>query len=294
MCSRYRQLLATPLVALAFAVCGCASQPKARPKPRPGAQKYLQDARAKLDANQYTEARALLEVARDEGAPDEQTRALMADVERHLAQRAAKANKPREAFDHRAKAAQLEPAADKRFTDLMAAVDTGRQAGVMATELAPLATKAVALKTSSHKAQKLAAQLWDDAGKPARALPYYQWLHKVSPDDTAVGLRLGTLYVGAHRLDDAQRLFEALHKAHPDHVIAALKLADVYARQSDHGQATKLYEELLSAHPHNTGVLFTYARYLRAQGDAKRAQQLEQRARGAMPTVKHRKMRKLR
>lgn len=294
MCSRFCQLVATTLVALAVAVGGCSSPRHAQRHSAPGAEKYLQDARAKLDSKQYTEAEALLEVARDEGAPQPATDALMAEVQRQIAEQAAQDGQPKKAYEHHKTAAGLEPDPNKRFADLMATIDAGRQAGIMATDLAPLASEAVTIETSSRKAQKWAAQLWDDAGKPGRALPYYQWLHKVSPDDVGLAVRLGTLYVGTEHLDEARRLLETVHQSHPDHVIVALKLANVYARQGDHARATKLFEKILAAHPKSTGVLFGYARYLRAQGDAKRANQLEARARGALPTIKRRKMRKLR
>lgn len=294
MCSRFCRLIATSLLALCVAAAGCSSDKEVRREPTPGAEKYLQDARAKLDAKRYTEARALLELAHEEGAPTEPTRDLSAELERALAQQALAKDDAPQAYEHLRRAAELEPDADQRFADLVAAVEAGQQAGAMAAELAPLASQAVELRTSSQKAQTLAAHLWDDAGEAARALPYYQWLHKVAPDDTGVAVRLGTLYLNEGKLAQARQLFEAIHRDQPDNVIAALKLADVYARLDDHAQATRLYEKLVEAYPERTGILFRYARYLDEQGDAERAARLRQRAREALPGVKRRKMRDLR
>lgn len=294
MCKGIRLTVATLLLVLGAGLWGCSSESQTRREPTPGAEKYLEDAREKLEANRYTEARAMLDLARQEGAPAAQTRALTALLERRLAARAAEQNEAGEAYGHFRKAAELEPTDAQRFEDLMAAIEVGRQAGVPAAELAPLASQAVELETRSAKAQRLAAQLWDDAGQPERALPYYQWLRKTDPDDTSVAIRLGTLHLAQDQLAEARRVFESVRQADPDHIIAGLKLAEVHARSGEHEEALAVYEQLAERHPKKPGVLLSFARYLDERGEAERAQKLREQARQAMPGVERREMRKLR
>jgi Tfp pilus assembly protein PilF len=286
-------------LAFVLVFSGCSPETKTRREPTPAAQKYIEDARNELESNHLTEARALLELAREEGAPPEQTRSLAASIERETATALIEKDKLEQghigqAFELFSKAAELEPDEDKRLEDLLAAIETGRQAGVMAKKLAPLASQAVALKTRSEDAQRLAAQLWDDAGEPKRALPYYAWLHKVSPDETAITLRLAQLYLADDQLREAKRLFEDVHKAQPANVIAALKLAELHTRLNEHSKARALYEDLIEAYPERASILIRYARYLHEQGDTQRARQFQERAQQAQPGIERREMRQLR
>jgi Tfp pilus assembly protein PilF len=263
-------------------------------EPSPQAMKYLEDARVELAANNFNAARAMIELAAQEGAPDEETGAMMAELERELAKQALAEQNPREAYEHRKLAADAEPEPAKRFDDLIAAIELGRQTGVLPANLAPLASRAVEIKTSSAKAQQFAAQLWDDAGQPQRALPYYQWLHKVEPDDTTTSTRLGTILLGLKKIDAARRIFEKIYRAHPEHVIAGIKLAGIYATLAEFERADALYQKLVQANPDSAGLLIRYSRFLKSRGRNERAAQLEARARQALPGVERREMRELR
>jgi Tfp pilus assembly protein PilF len=273
---------------------GCSSESKTRKEPTPAAEKYLEDAREELEAKRLTEARALLELAREEGAPDASADQLAAKLERATGHNANEGGDIQKAYEHFKRAAKLEPDPDQRFDDLIVAIEYGQQIGAMAMHLAPMASEAVELKTRSAKAQRLAAQLWDDAGEPERALPYYAWLHKVAPDDTSVALRLAQLYVTSEQLRQAKQLFEKVHKAQPDNIIAALKLAELYADLNEHSKARSLYEQLIEAHPERASILIRYARYLHERGDIERAKSLQESAQEAQPGVERRDMRRLR
>ncbi len=293
------------LLISAVGCSSCSSDKETRSKePHPAAEKYLEDARTKIDAKQFTEARALIELADDELEEDERTaeeRAddkltalLKAELERGVAKEAREAGELDRAFEHFKKAAEHEPIPETRFEDLMSAIEAGRAVGVLPADLAPLASQAVEIETSSRPAQQAAARLWDDAGKAERALPFYQWLYKVDPDDSAIAVRLGNIYLSKGQLKNARRVFEKVLADQPDHVIAALKLADIYARLDSHDRARAAYEKLVEAHPERAGVLMRYANYLDKRGEKERAKELRQRARDARPSVKKRKMRELR
>lgn len=294
MFKAYPLILATALVCSSFFFAGCSSETKTRKEPTPAAEKYLEDAREKLGSKSYTEARAMLELAREEGAPDPEADRAEAELERGLGEEALAAGELQEAYEHLSAAGRLEPDEDQRFADLIAAIEAGRQAGVMAVELAPLASTAVEARTRSKQAQRLAAQLWDDAGDSKRAVPFYEWLYKVSPGDTAVTMRLATLYAGEGELRSAKRLLQKLLLKQPDNAVAALKLADVYAEMGEHDEAKKRYDTLVEKYPERTGILLSYARYLDERGETERAEELREKARQALPGVKRRKMRELR
>jgi Tfp pilus assembly protein PilF len=294
MFKAYRLPLATALFAIGLLFAGCSSETKTRKEPTPAAEKYLEDAREKLDSKHYTEARALVDLAREEGAPEAEADALEADLERAMGEKALAAGDLQEAYEHLSAAGRLEPDDNQRFADLIAAIEAGRQAGVMAVELAPLASKAVEVRTRSKQAQQLAAQLWDDAGESRRALPFYEWLYKVSPGNTAVTMRLATLYAGEGELRSAKRLLQKLLLKQPENAVAALKLASVYAELGEHDKAKARYEALVEKHPERTGILLSYARYLDERGESERAEKLREQAREALPGVKRRKMRELR
>lgn len=275
--------------------------PPTRVEPRltEEAEKYLEDARAELDAKEFSAARAMIELSgsRDEtGAPNyhSKARTILAEVERGLGEQALEDGDLQKAYDQRRLAATVEPEPALGSKDLVEAIRLGQQIGVMPEELAPLASEAVGLQTSSQEAQTLAAELWDDAGEPARALPYYQWLYKVSPDNITASTRLATILLGEKRIQDARRLFEQIYQAHPEHIIAGIQLADIYATLGSHKQASKLYEELLAAHPDSSGILMRYAGYLEGRGERQRAGELKARARASMPGIEKQKMRRLR
>lgn len=264
------------------------------------AEKYLEDARAELDAKEFSAARAMIELAGQQDSGQEpvyprEARAMLAQVERALAEVALEEGDLQKAYGQRKLAAAVEPEPALGSKDLIEAIGIGQQLGVMPEELAPLASEAVGLQTSSAQAQSLAAELWDDAGEPARALPYYQWLYKVSPDNITASTRLATILLGEKRIQDARRLFEQIYQAHPEHIIAGIQLADIYATLGSHKQASKLYEELLAAHPDSSGILMRYAGYLKGRGERQRAAELRERARASMPGIEtNKKMRKLR
>lgn len=280
-----------------------APTPTAEPRLSEEAEKYLADARAELHAGEYSAARAMIELsaapdapAADAGAPvyHRKARALLGELERALAHKAADEGDLQKAYAQHRLAAQVEPEPTRAAQDLIEAIEVGQQIGVMPDELAPLASQAVDLHTSSKQAQRLAAALWDDAAEPARALPYYQWVHKVSPEDISASTRLATILLGEDRIQDARRLFEQIYQAHPDHTIAGIQLAEVYARLGSHARAETLYEELLAANPDSSGILMRYANYLDGRGERARAAELKARAQANMPGIEKKKMRKLR
>gem|GEM_PF-3989696 len=283
------------------------AKPAPEPKLSVEAEKYLEDARAELNAKEYSAARAMIELsassdtsnaesAATNGAPlyHSKARALLGELERALADKARDEGDLQKAYAQRRLAAQVEPEPALASQDLIEAIHIGQQIGVMPDELAPLASQAVDLQTSSQEAQRLAAALWDDAAEPARALPYYQWLHKVSPDDTSASTRLATILLGENKIQDARRLFEQIYQAHPDHTIAGIQLAEVYARLGSHARAATVYEELLAAHPDSSGILMRYANYLDGRGERARAAELKARAQASQPGIEKKKMRKLR
>lgn len=269
------------------------------PKLTPEAEKYLKDARAELDAKQYSAARAMIELSALENAAGEpvyatQSRAMLAELERTLFEKALNDGDLQKAYSQRILAAKAEPDPAHSAEDLVEAIKVGQQIGVMPAKLAPLASEAVALQTRSKEAQTLAAQLWDDAAQPARALPYYQWLHKVSPDNITAATRLATILLAEQKIQESRRLFEQIYTAHPDHIIAGIQLAEIYAKLGSFERASAVYEKLLAAHPERPAILMRYASYLSARGEQERAAELKARARENMPGIKKKKMRRLR
>jgi Tfp pilus assembly protein PilF len=278
----------------AVSLTGCADR-KERPDPAPPeAQAYLEDADQKIEEERYTEARALLEVASEEGVSEADIASVSARLERQMARQALADGDNAGAREHFERAADLEPDDEQTFDDLMAALEAGVAIGAPPEELAPLASRAVELRTRSEAAQRHAARLWDDAGDAERALPYYQWLHKVDPDDLQVALRLATLYRANRRLSQARKLFEHVLELDADHVVAALQLADILARLDEHERAAALYEDLVDSHPDRPGILMRYARFLDERGEFDRAEALRERARQASSGPEKRNMRKLR
>ncbi|AWV88944.1 tetratricopeptide repeat protein [Bradymonas sediminis] len=273
--------------------------PPVEPKLSAEAEKYLEDARAELDAKEFSAARAMIELSATQDAAGQpvfhsKARALLAELERAVADKAVEDGDLQKAYEHRRLAAEAEPAPALGSKDLVQAILVGQQIGVMAEELAPMASQAVDLQTSNAEAQTLAAQLWDDAAEPARALPYYQWLYKVSPDNITASTRLATILLEEQKIQDARRLFEEIYQAHPDHIIAGIQLADIYATLGTHDRANAVYEELLAAQPESSGILMRYARYLEGRGEHERAAAMKARAQANMPGIKKKKMRKLR
>ncbi|MFW5968832.1 MAG: tetratricopeptide repeat protein, partial [Persicimonas sp.] len=198
------------------------------------------------------------------------------------------------AFERFQRASGLEPNHERRFEDLLEAVKAGQEAGMPPEKLAEVATRATELEANSREAQALAARLWDDAGRPNKALPHYQWLYKVDPEDDKVGARLGTLLLSEGRTGQARDVLEEVHKRAPERAVTGMKLAEALEKLGEDERAEEVYETLLEEHPDRVGVLLRYARFLAAHGKRERARELQEKAGEVQPATEEREMRELR
>lgn len=311
-CSQSRGVFATPrrantrgllIVLLGAALLGalapaCSSQPPAQvskpAEPSEQADDYLRDARAELKNDNFSAARAMLELAEQEGAAEAKTRALSAELERARADEAEAAGDFDQAHQRLIRAAEQAEDRELATQDLLRAIDLGEQIGMMSQELAPIASRAAELTVQSAPAQRAAARLWDDAGEPDRALPYYQWLYKTDPENIATTNRMATLMLNQGNIIGARRIFEQVHQAHPDHAVVALKLADIYEKTAKYVSAERIYRDLLEKNPENPSVLDRYIKFLKSRGEYDRARTIEAQMRQNEPPVERRKMRPLR
>lgn len=258
------------------------------------AEGYLEDARDAVDANESEEAEAMLDLAAEAGADERELAEIRARLYRQRALAALDDDQPGRAHEWFVRAADIEPLDGARFEDLMRALRSGQDVGLPPADLAPLADHATNIVMSSRDAHKMGARLWDDAGEPERALPHYQWLHKVSPDDVGVKMRLATIHARLGHVDRAERLLASIRREQPDNVQAAIKLATLYERTSRNEKAQSLYEGLIDAFPDNSGIYFRYASFLERIGEAERARKIRQEAQERLPGVERRDLRRLR
>ncbi|MGM0557504.1 MAG: tetratricopeptide repeat protein [Myxococcota bacterium] len=255
---------------------------------------YLEDARDAVAAGEVVQAETMLELAGEAGADPREVAEIRARLFRNRAERAVSDDDPRAAYEWSLRAAEIEPLDGKRFEDLMRALDAGESIGEPPATLAELADRATQIVMASRTAHEKAAQFWDDAARPKRALPHYQWLHKVSPGNISVTTRLAAIYAQVGEVQQAERLLENVHAERPDNVQVALKLASLYEQTERPAEARKLYETLLEAFPDNSGLYFRYARFLDRVGESELADEMRAKAREKLPGVERRDMRRLR
>ena len=281
--STYRLVLTT-LVALAF--CGCKSGPTATD--------YLEDAERALKASQLDEAQTYLEMAEEKGTSSRRASIMSADIERRLGERAEERDQFEEAFDHYKEAGDREPRRKERAAAYLRAVGIGQKAGMSPERLAPVAQRAVDADPSSARAHRLNGQLWDEAGRPKKAVPSYLWLWQADNSRTDVGRRLAVLYRPVGRRRDAASILRQLLESDSDNPQAILNLAQINTEMGKTGRARKLYEHLVEEHGDKPGILLQYARFLERQGEIEHAERLKKKAYEQMPGVEKREMRELR
>lgn len=258
------------------------------------AEGYLEDARHAVEGGEVDQARTMLDLAAEADADPREIAEIRARLYRSQARLAKQTDNPRELYEWSLKAADIEPLDGKRFEDLMRALEAGEQLGEPPSTLASLAERATTIVMASKSGHEKAAQYWDDAGKPERALPHYQWLHKTQPDSIGVTARLATLYARVGELDRAERLLERVRQEQPDNVQVSLQLASLLEQTKRTDEARAIYKELLEAFPDNSGLYFRYASFLDRVGDSKMAERMRQKAQEKLPGVDRRDMRKLR
>lgn len=294
---RFASLLLTALCVLGL-TCSCKSGDRRADDEsvtQPDeASSYLEDARRALNNDEYDQAETMVDLASEAGAEPREVDAIRARVYRRRALAAEQAGDDGAIYDWSLEAAEVEPLDGKRFEDLMRAIRAGEKSGEAPAKLAELADRATDLLMASRAAHKLAARFWDDAGQPERALPHYQWLHKVFPDDVGFATRLASIYASVGELKAAERLLGSLRKDHPKNVQIALKLASLYEKTDRLAKAKRLYRTMIDAFPDNSGLYFRYASFLDRIGEPEQAAQMRRKAQEKLPGVERRDMRRLR
>ena len=255
---------------------------------------YIEDARRALQNEELDQAETMLGLAAEAGADADEIDEVRARVWRQRAIAAEQDGDADATFKWSLEAAEVEPLDGKRFEDLMRAVRAGEQVGKPPATLAELADRATELLMASKAAHKFAARFWDDAGQPDKALPHYQWLHKVFPDDVGFSTRLASIYASVGELRAAERLLGSLRREHPENVQIALKLATLYEKTDRAPKARRLYEAMIDAFPDNSGLYFRFASFLDRIGEPEQAAKMRQKAQRKLPGVERRDMRRLR
>lgn len=272
------------LALFAFAI-GCKSGPTAA--------EYVRDAKEALANKRYDEARTYTNLAEKKGSTDREIRVLRAKIERKLAERELEDGDTEEAFEHFVEAGDYDPRRIDTAEVYVRAVELGRKSGMAPDKLAPIAQKAVDANPSFSKAHRLAAQTWDEAGRPEKALASYLWLWQSDHSKTKIGRRLASIYQALDRPDEAITILQQVLQVEEDNAQAALKIAQLYAKTGEPGRAREIFEELVDRYPKKPGILLRYARFLEKRGESGRARALKKRAYEQMPGVKKRKMREL-
>lgn len=261
---------------------------------RDEAEGYLEDARKALEGGEFQQVETMLELAEEADADASEVAEIRGRYFRRRAVNAVERRDHDAAYEWSLRAAEVEPLDGKRFEDLMRALRAGDVLGKPPAGLAKLADRATEIVMASRSAHEMAARFWDDAGEPEKALPHYQWLHKVSPNDIGVMVRLASIYARVGEVRRAERLLEKVREENPENVQAALKLATLYEKTDRTDRARALYESLIDAFPDNSGLYFRFARFLDRIGEARRAEDMRQKAQEKLPGVERRDMRRLR
>jgi tetratricopeptide (TPR) repeat protein len=258
------------------------------------AEGYLDDARNAVESAEHEQAETMLDLATEAGADPREVAEVRARLYRNRAVVALQEDDPSAAYTWSLRAAEVEPLDGKRFEDLMRAVQAGESIGEPPAVLGELADRATDIVMASRQAHKKAARFWDDAARPEKALPHYQWLHKMSPDNAGVTTRLAAIYAQVGETRQAERLLAKVRAQQPENVQVALKLATLYEKTDRTVQARQLYESLLERFPDNSGLYFRYARFLDRVGEPELAAEMRRKAQERLPGVERRNMRELR
>lgn len=255
---------------------------------------YIDEARNAKQADRIDEARALAELAIDEGRRKGEAREILAEIYRLRAAQWIEEEEFLRAHKDYLDAAEHEPTASLRGQDRVDAITYGDAAGLPPEDLLALTLLALQDLPGDSDLRRNAARRAEDLGDHDLAIEQYLWLFSADPEDSRAGLRLGILFMDRERFNDAVSVLERVYELEPDNVQAALNLAAGYTEIRHHNGAVEIYERLLESFPDHPAVLRHYADLEEARGRHGRAQQLRQRAGDASPGVEQREMRPLR
>lgn len=224
---------------------------------------------------------------------DADSRRVMAQVHRALAERASDRGDFGRASDAFTRAAQYEPRRADRAADFLAAFSHGRDAGRPAAQLSELMVGAVEAQPADLEVRMEAATAFDELGDAVRAVESYLFVYEADRTNVALGMRLGLLYLALDRTSDAEAIFRRVLEQDEGNVQANLQLAEIYESGSYVSRARSIYAMLAKLYPTNGALLLRYAEFLERTGDTREAARVRDKAYDNLPGVERRRMRTL-
>lgn len=253
----------------------------------------VEKARVALQQGDVAVARAYAENAVKFTPQDAESRRVMADVHRALADQAAERGDLGRAADAYTRAAEHEPRRAERAADYLTAFDFGRAAGRPADQLVNLMDGAVQAQPADLEVRLTAATAFDELGEARRAVEQYLFVWEADRSNVAIGMRLGLLYGATDRPSDAEAVYLRVLEQDAGNVQANLQLVELYERSGHTARARTIFVNLTELYPTNGTLLLRYAEFLDRMGDTREGDRVRKRAYDNMPGVERRKMRTL-
>ena len=94
---------------------------------------------------------------------------------------------------------------------------------------------------------------------------------RLQPDDVSTQIKLGAVYIGLGRFQDARRWLESAVQASPEFAAAHLRLGDLFLEQRQWEQAILAYREAVRLEPGSAVAHIALARALEVGGDVESA-----------------------
>jgi tetratricopeptide (TPR) repeat protein len=116
-------------------------------------------------------------------------------------------------------------------------------------------------------------------GHSQKAIALYERILAANPENTLVRRRLGGIYIGQRRLDDALEQFRAIEQVADDPADARTKMGLIYFEKGDFERAATEFNLVLASQPDNARVRYYLASVYMERGEREEAL----RAFGAVP-----------
>lgn len=113
------------------------------------------------------------------------------------------------------------------------------------------------------------AEIREVQGKPDLAIPLYQKAVGLNPNGTPIRIKLGNAHRQAGRLDEAVRLVRQWRTERPNDLALGVYLGELYVAQKQYPAAIDTFNGLLKKLPNNGIVLNNLALAYQAAGDAR-------------------------
>ena len=113
--------------------------------------------------------------------------------------------------------------------------------------------------TRDSQVHNLFALVAIKGGDMAEAMRHFKTALEVNPNDLAVRMNLGVLYLKFRQLNEASVQFERVLKVLPEHNDARLHLAVIKASRGDYKESEKVYREILAKKANNPLALYNLA-----------------------------------